>query len=177
MNACFADRLTLQNSNVEGRHLHTCAWNMRLLVNKTSQRIVFGFVTVIVIELIAGVVEWLLMPASTCRLSLGSSAIVVVGFGIVMFGVTAAGIFWRRFVGRRIELQGQRSLESLRTRDPSRAVRVDRLTDRFSRVTRFVDSIWNHPWITALFGAGMFVVVFGALLLIGTALEANSCGL
>jgi hypothetical protein len=93
-----------------------------------------------------------------------------------MFGFASVGTLWRRFIGRRIERVGQRRLKSLHATDPLRAVRVEGLAGRFSGMTRLTNSIWSHPWLTAFFAAGFFVVLFGAFILAGTALEPNSCG-
>ncbi len=145
-------------------------------MKRESQWLVAALAGVIAIELFAGVVEWLVMPASTCRNSLGTSAIAVFSFGLVMFAFTFAGTFWRRFVERRIERHGQRRVEALRTTAPSAAARSDGLVGRFSVFNRLTGSIWNHPWLTALIAAGLFIVLFGAFVLIGAALEPNSCG-
>jgi len=137
---------------------------------------VVSLAAVVIVEVIAGLGEWLVMPASTCRGSLGNSAIVVVAFGVVMFSLTAAGTFWRRFIGRRMETLGQRRLEGLRTTNAPAARRVDSLVARFSWATRLTQSMWINPWLTALIAAGLLVAIFGALIVVGAALEPNSCG-
>jgi hypothetical protein len=130
---------------------------------------------IIAIELIAGLMEWLLMPASSCRNSLGSLALIVVGIGALIFGLTSAGTWWQGLIGRRILGAGQRRLEGLRETNPSRTSRIDAIGKLFGG-TQLTESIWNHPWLTGLVGGGFGVIVFGGLFIVGAWIQPNTCG-
>lgn len=130
----------------------------------------------LVTEVLVGIGERILMPASSCRGNLGNSALIVVAIGVVIFTVTAAGTFWQRFLGRRIQRHGERTFQGLRATNPAVAPKVNARATKFFAGTRLTESMWNHPWLTALVAGAFAAVLFGAVIVVGTFTQPSTCG-
>jgi hypothetical protein len=130
----------------------------------------------LVSELIVGVGERMLMPESPCRSNLGGSALVVLVIGVLTFVFVALGTFWQRFLGRRMQGHAKRTFQHLREANPAVAERVAARATKFSAGTRLTESMWNHPWLTASVAAAFAVVLFGAVIVLGTLTQAGTCG-
>jgi hypothetical protein len=131
---------------------------------------------ILVAEVVVGLGDRILMPASACRSNLGASALLVVGIGVLIFALTAAGTFWQRFLGRGIQRHGEHSIQVLRATNPEVAAKVNARVSRFTAGTRLTESMWKHPWLWALLAAAFAAALFGAVILFGTVTQPGTCG-